>query len=152
VATQSDVFVPRGLVPSNPDLGAAIVTAARNRLGAPYRFGAAGPDAYDCSGLVLVCVREATGGAVNLPHNAALQFADKALVPVKRLQLEPGDLVFFAHPVHHVGIYTGAGKMIDAPHTGAVVEVDALFAGFVGGRRVSWTRKGGGGPHPRGGH
>lgn len=117
-------------------VGARIVAAATARLGKPYRFGAMGPDAYDCSGLVKVCVAEATGGKVNLPHNAAMQMGDPHLRPVKRSSLEPGDLVFFFHPVHHVGIYEGGGKMIDAPHTGAVVRVDVVQSGYVGARRL----------------
>src|SRR5262249_51776718 len=68
--------------------------------------------------------------------------------PVDRGSLEPGDLVFFGHPVHHEGIYIGGGKFIHAPHTGDVVKISSLdepwYAnGFAGARRVAGLADGG---------
>ena len=95
-----------------------------SRLGSPYVWAAAGPSTFDCSGLVLWSYLQAGRGA--LPHSSAAMFAMSAPLPLSALQ--PGDLVFFGTPVHHVGIYVGAGTMIDAPHTGSVVRFDNIFA------------------------
>jgi cell wall-associated NlpC family hydrolase len=71
---------------------------------------------------------------VGLPHNAAMQ--QSACQPVSRADLQPGDLVFFGSPAHHVGIYIGGGNMVHAPHTGDVVRVAPAFrSNFSGGGR-----------------
>ncbi len=100
---------------------AAAVRFAYAQLGKPYVYGAAGPDSYDCSGLTM----RAWGAAgVALAHNAAEQ---QASVPsVSMSDLQPGDLVFFGVPAYHVAIYVGSGNIIQAPHTGADVEVTPL--------------------------
>jgi cell wall-associated NlpC family hydrolase len=64
---------------------------------------------------------------VSLPHNAAAQQAMSS--PVSLSAMQPGDLVFFGSPAYHVGIYIGGGRMIAAPHTGAVVSIQSL-AGY----------------------
>ncbi len=139
-------------------LGAAILAYARTQLGLPYQFGggsAAGPTAgfnsagtgqpgFDCSGLAMYAVYQATRGKVTLPHNAALQFRDPHVQLIAYSQLQPGDLVFFpgadgtAADPGHVGIYAGHGTMIDAPFTGTVVRYDTIAAGdgFIAGGRV----------------
>ena len=104
---------------------AVAVRFAYAQLGKPYVYGAAGPDAYDCSGLTM----RAWGAAgVALPHNAAAQ--QSMTHPVS--SPEPGDLVFFGSPAGHVGIYVGNGNMIAAPHTGDVVKVEAVYSGVSG--------------------
>jgi cell wall-associated NlpC family hydrolase len=111
---------------------AAAVRFAYAQLGKPYVYGASGPNSYDCSGLTM----RAWGAAgVSLPHNAAGQQADTRSVSYSDLQ--PGDLVFFGSPAHHVGIYIGGGQMIAAPHTGDVVKIQSVSAhgGFSGGGR-----------------
>ena len=69
---------------------------------------------------------------VTLPRVAIDQAA--ATLPVSFQDLQPGDLVFFESPIGHVGIYVGDGSMIDAPYTGASVQIDSIFwkdlAGF----------------------
>jgi cell wall-associated NlpC family hydrolase len=55
---------------------------------------------------------------------------------VSRADLEPGDLVFFGSPVHHVGIYVGDGLMVNAPNFGEVVKVEPLFSDYSGARRL----------------
>jgi len=56
---------------------------------------------------------------------------------VSRDQLEPGDLVFFGSPIHHVGIYVGGGNMINAPYTGSSVHINSIDrSNFVGARRI----------------
>jgi cell wall-associated NlpC family hydrolase len=122
------------VAPSAPGLGAAdgprgetAVAWALGQLGKPYRWGAAGPDAFDCSGLVL---RAWQAAGVVVPRVAADQYDAGGHVPVSEAQ--PGDLVFFADDasdpatIVHVGISLGGGRMIDAPHTGAVVRFDTV--------------------------
>jgi peptidoglycan DL-endopeptidase CwlO len=108
--------------------GGGVVAAewALQQLGKPYVWGAAGPDAFDCSGLVL---RAWEAAGVALPRVAADQYGAGGHVPVANAA--PGDLVFFAtdpaqpSTIVHVGISLGDGRMVDAPHTGAVVRIDA---------------------------
>jgi cell wall-associated NlpC family hydrolase len=90
------------------------------QLGKPYRYGAAGPDAFDCSGLTM----KAWGAAgVGLPHNAAAQYSATRRVSFSDLQ--PGDIVFFSN-LSHDGLYIGGGQFIHAPHTGTVVQKASL--------------------------
>jgi cell wall-associated NlpC family hydrolase len=112
---------------ADPQLGseaASAIAFAAGKLGVPYVWGGTGPDGYDCSGLVQAAYRAA---GVALPRVAQTQFdAGPVLAPLTPPL--PGDLVFFgtaSTAVSHVGIYIGGGEMIDAPHTGTVVRVDA---------------------------
>jgi peptidoglycan DL-endopeptidase CwlO len=118
----------RGSAPSAPTGGTyhgpatgsagAAVRYAYAQLGKPYVWGGAGPNSFDCSGLTMMAWNAA---GVSLPHNAAMQQSDIPAVSLSALQ--PGDLIFFGSPAFHVGIYVGGGNMIQAPHTGADVEV-----------------------------
>jgi cell wall-associated NlpC family hydrolase len=103
--------------PATGSAGAA-VKYAYAQLGKPYVWGGAGPSSFDCSGLTMASWNAA---GVSLPHNAAMQQSDIPSVSLSALQ--PGDLIFFGSPAFHVGIYVGGGNMIQAPHTGADVEV-----------------------------
>lgn len=100
-----------------PVVGASGASAAVRfvyaQLGKPYRWGAEGPDSFDCSGLTMAAWAAA---GVGLPHSAAGQFG--VVRRVDRADLRPGDLVFYYRDVHHVGMYIGAGRIIDAPRTG----------------------------------
>jgi len=98
-----------------------VVDIAMRYLGCPYRWGAAGPNAFDCSGLVMYVYAKM---GVSLPHSSRAQYSCGARI--SRNQLQPGDLVFFGRPIHHVGIYVGGGNFIHAPHTGDVVSIDSL--------------------------
>ena len=100
-----------------------VVEFAFRQVGKPYRWGAAGPHSYDCSGLALAAWQQA---GVGLPHNAARQFGSTA--HVNRADLRPGDLVFFYGPISHVGVYIGNGKMIHAPEYGENVRVASIDA------------------------
>jgi cell wall-associated NlpC family hydrolase len=102
-------------------LGAAALRDALTQQGKPYVGGAAGPNAYDCSGLVQWAFKQA--GHV-LPRTAAMQSA--VGTPVARGQLQPGDLVFFYTPVSHVGIYLGGGKILNASTTGQPVKISSM--------------------------
>jgi cell wall-associated NlpC family hydrolase len=107
----------------------AAVQAALAQVGKPYQWGAAGPNTFDCSGLTMWSWAQA---GIAIPRVAADQQSWTTPVPIS--QLQPGDLVFFGTPAHHVGMYIGNGLMVDAPHTGADVTVESIWwsdlAGF----------------------
>ncbi|MEV5463056.1 NlpC/P60 family protein, partial [Streptomyces cellulosae] len=88
---------------------AAAVSYAYQKLGSPYVWGATGPNAFDCSGLVQAAYRSA---GVSLPRTTYSQIS--AGRRVSRSELLPGDLVFFYAGISHVGIYVGDGRMIHA--------------------------------------
>lgn len=98
-----------------------VVSVARRYLGAPYRWAASGPNAFDCSGFTMFVFRQV---GVSLPHSSRAQIGSGQRV--SRGDLQPGDLVFFGSPIHHVGLYVGGGRMIHAPHTGAVVSYASI--------------------------
>ena len=100
--------------------GKAVATA-RAQLGEPYEWSAAGPDSFDCSGLTMYAW-EAAG--VSLPHSSRAQYS--SLPHVARAKIQPGDLLFYGSPIHHVGIYEGGGIMINAPETGENVRRDSI--------------------------
>jgi cell wall-associated NlpC family hydrolase len=96
-----------------------IVASAMDCLGAPYVWGANGPNSFDCSGLVQYVFGK---HGISLPHSSALQA--RLGTPVTRTGLRPGDLIFFYNPIHHVAIYIGEGKMIHAAGVGRGVRID----------------------------
>ncbi|WP_329067271.1 C40 family peptidase [Amycolatopsis sp. NBC_01480] len=109
----------------------AAVDAALSRLGKPYQTGATGPNAFDCSGLMLWAYAKA---GVSLPRTSRAQSTFGTAIP--RDQLQPGDLVFYYSPVSHVGMYLGDGKMVHAPDTGDVVKISPLLQSqYAGARR-----------------
>jgi len=105
------------------------------QLGVPYRWGGTGAGGFDCSGLVQAAY--AAAGIV-LPRVAQDQFDAGPRLPADAALL-PGDLVFFGSGpggVDHVGLALGGGLMVDAPHGGAVVRVEAVWSdGYVGATR-----------------
>ena len=104
--------------------GVAIARAAQSLVGSPYRYGGAGPDAFDCSGLVMYSYRQA---GLALPHSTDKQRATSR--PVKVAELRRGDLLFFNQEGKkhgHVGIYVGGGKFVHAPSSGKSVRSDRL--------------------------
>jgi len=106
------------------DPGRAVLEAAETRIGAPYRYGGSGPEAFDCSGLVAYAHRQV---GIVVPRTAAEQFSKAA--PVKRRELRPGDLVFFqlaGRDVGHVGIYAGDDRFVHAPQSGGHVRLASL--------------------------
>ncbi|MGH2692011.1 MAG: NlpC/P60 family protein [Actinomycetota bacterium] len=114
---------PVGLPPPVSGEGAAAaIAAAESVIGTPYQYAGASPEGgFDCSGLTMWAWAH---GGVSLPHSSAAQY--EALPHIDQSQLQPGDLVFFYNPIHHVGLYVGGGQMIDAPHTGTVVQRRAV--------------------------
>jgi cell wall-associated NlpC family hydrolase len=113
--------------PASGRAGVAVREAYR-KLGSPYQWGAAGPSRFDCSGLTMWVWGKA---GVSLPHSSQAQYSSGR--HVSRGNLQPGDLVFFGSPIHHVGIYIGGGRMISAPHTGDVVKIQDAFRGDYAG-------------------
>ena len=107
--------------PPPPDAPVA-VRVAMAQQGKPYRWAAAGPDSFDCSGLVMFAYAQA---GVSLPHSSAAMRARTQRISAD--QLQPGDLVFGGSPVHHVGIYIGNGQMVHAPHSGTDVQVSSMY-------------------------
>ncbi|GAA1840008.1 hypothetical protein GCM10009772_17090 [Pseudonocardia alni subsp. carboxydivorans] len=105
--------------------GAQALAQAKQQLGKPYKWGATGPSAFDCSGL-MVWAFEQIG--VDLPRTSSAQ-SQMDGTPVSKSQLKPGDLVFFYSPVSHVGIYAGNGKVLHASTSGEPVkysDIDAM--------------------------
>ncbi len=104
---------------------------AQAQIGKPYQWAAAGPDSFDCSGLTMYAWAAA---GVSMVHSAAAQYDE--FPHVSQSELQPGDLVFFGSPIHHVGIYEGGGIMIDAPQTGEFVRRDSIArADYAGASR-----------------
>ena len=98
------------------------VQTAEAQIGKPYVYAAAGPDSFDCSGLTMYAWAAA---GVSLSHNAAAQYESLPHVPMA--SLEPGDLVFYGSPIHHVGMYVGNGTMVEAPYTGVDVRYHSIY-------------------------
>lgn len=101
--------------------GVKALAFAKAAIGKPYRYGAAGPNAFDCSGLVMSAFKKA---GVSVPRTSSAQ--SRVGKPVSRDQLKPGDLVFFYSPVSHVGIYMGNGKIVHASTSGEPVKVSDM--------------------------
>ena len=133
-AATTTTTTPAATVTAVPGVSAAAaeaVAAAEGRVGAPYVWGAAGPGAFDCSGLVMWAYAQA---GVYLPHYSGAQYNDTIHIPMS--DLEPGDLVFPADPGEHVAIYVGNGEIVQAPYTGANVQIVPLSGFFVLASRV----------------
>jgi hypothetical protein len=111
-----------------------VVQLAASQIDKPYVWGGASPEtSFDCSGLVQWAYRRI---GISLPRTAQQQFDATIRLPPE--QLQPGDLVFFAHtypsrePITHVGLYIGNGRMINAPTTGDVIRGMPVFTGYWG--------------------
>jgi peptidoglycan DL-endopeptidase CwlO len=123
---------PDVVLPEANTVGTVALRAALTRRGDPYVWGAAGPDEFDCSGLVVWAF---AGEGISLPHYTGSLW--NSGLHVSRADLEPGDLVFFFADISHVGIYLGNGLMVDAPSTGQVVQVQPVFwDDYVGAVRI----------------
>ena len=106
-------------------LGAKALALIATYKGKPYLWGAAGPNAFDCSGLTQYVYKQL---GVLLARSADQQFRTTLHVPYS--QAQPGDLIFFYDStgyVYHVGMYAGNGMMWDAPHSGAVVRYENVW-------------------------
>ena len=102
---------------------AAAVSYALGQVGDAYVYGAAGPDAYDCSGLTMAAWAQA---GVSLPHSSSAQYSSGPQVAASALQ--PGDLVFYYSPISHVGMYIGNGQIVHAANPSTGVQVAGLYS------------------------
>lgn len=125
-----DCEQPAGDLPANlpPGFPGDLIAAAASQLGKPYVWGGGdftGPTGggFDCSGLVLYSAYQASDGRIRLPHYSGDQIHAGSSIPwaLKR----PGDLIFFSYPgaggPHHVAIFVGGDRILQAPRTGDVV-------------------------------
>jgi cell wall-associated NlpC family hydrolase len=131
--------------PAPSRTAAAAVRVALDQVGKPYRWGAVGPESFDCSGLVRWAYAHA---GLALPRTSREQWWAGRHVDVTGLR--PGDLLFWAtNPadpatIHHVAIYVGQALVVHAPHTGALVRVDPLRGGgYAGATRPGTGGRGG---------
>jgi cell wall-associated NlpC family hydrolase len=132
------IFQQTGKYPINPSqipgdsVGVQALKAALTRIGYPYVWAAAGPTAFDCSGLVVWAYQQV---GISLMHFTGDLWNEGE--HVSRSELAPGDLVFFFADLGHVGIYIGNGLMVDAPTFGQNVQVQPVFwNAYVGAVRI----------------
>jgi cell wall-associated NlpC family hydrolase len=139
--------LPALRVPTLPGAGPAVgapspaaaraVAFALTQRGKPYRWGAEGPDAFDCSGLTWAAWRTA---GVAIPRTAAGQLAR---LPRVRGQLQPGDLVIYASrgpSRRHVAMVVGRGRMVEARGRGIPVRSISIRPGYLGAARPGGGR------------
>lgn len=126
-AAQTDTSRTRSNVDPPPVSGraGAVLDYAYAQVGKPYKWGGEGPDSFDCSGLTMMAWRQ---GGASLPHSSQQQ--QQSVPAVSRSQIQPGDLLFFGSPVHHVGIYAGGGKMVHASNSGEPVKVSSINTSY----------------------
>ena len=108
---------PADLSSLGSSLGMKALAMAKTKLGKPYVWGADGPNAFDCSGLMKWAFEQV---GKDLPRSSSAQ--SQVGTPVSKSQLQPGDVVFFYSPVSHVGIYAGDGKILHASEPGEPVK------------------------------
>ena len=118
-----------------------VLNLAFKQQGKPYKWGATGPNSFDCSGFTSYVYKN--GAGVNLPRVSRSQATVGK--KVSRAELKPGDLVFFSSKgpkgtIDHVGILIGNNEFIHSPHTGDVVKISSLKGSYysknyVGARR-----------------
>ncbi|MEU6508560.1 NlpC/P60 family protein [Streptomyces sp. NPDC046942] len=101
--------------------GERAVRWAMDQIGKPYAWGAAGPDAYDCSGLTTQAWSRA---GTPIPRTSQEQWQRLKRIPLS--ELRPGDLVVYFPDATHVAMYVGDGKVVQAPRPGAAVQVSPL--------------------------
>ncbi len=127
-AEQREALLNEGTVAAPEDIpasgrAAAAIQYAMSQVGDAYVYGAAGPNAFDCSGLTMMAWAQA---GVGLPHSSGAQSGSGTSVPANALQ--PGDLVFYYSPISHVAMYIGNGMIVHAANPGAGVRVSALYS------------------------
>ena len=125
----ADAFLGTGSITA----GSRVVSEARKYLGIPYLWGGTDPaKGLDCSGLVQLVYKNL---GIELPRVSRDQ-AQAGTAVASLDEARPGDLVAFGSPVHHIGIYIGDNKMIEAPRTGLDVRVTELYEKPTAIRRV----------------
>jgi cell wall-associated NlpC family hydrolase len=135
--TSSAVTTVKVLPPPKPKPGMAsfaerVLQEAARHHGAPYQYGAAGPNTFDCSGFTMYVFAKF---GISLAHNAASQYSQTR--HISSAAKRPGDLIFFTGSggIYHVGIYAGGSQMWAATHSGDVVRYESINAApYVVGR------------------
>jgi cell wall-associated NlpC family hydrolase len=112
---------PRVQTPNVSGGAAQAVSFAMDQVGDAYVYGAAGPDAFDCSGLTMQAWSRA---GVSLPHSSSAQYSSGPHVSTSDLQ--PGDLVFYYSPISHVAMYIGNGRIVQAANPSDGVNVASV--------------------------
>lgn len=121
ILSRGEIRIPSDVPASGR--AAAAVAYAMAQVRDAYVYGAAGPDAFDCSGLTMMAWRQA---GVALPHSSSAQFGSGP--HVAEGDLRPGDLVFYYSPISHVGMYIGNGMIVHAANPGTGVTVSSLHS------------------------
>jgi len=125
---EREEMLSRGVVRVPSDVpasgrAAAAVKYALAQVGDAYVYGAAGPSAFDCSGLTMMAWAQA---GVGLPHPSSAQYSTGPHIAESDLQ--PGDLVFYYSPISHVGMYIGNGMIVNAENPSVGVKVTSLHS------------------------
>ncbi len=116
---------PPGSTAGSNSLGAAAVAVAQQQIGKPYRYGGAGPNDFDCSGLIQYVYAQV---GVSVPRTTYEQF--DALRPVSRADVRLGDVIFFLDDqgrAYHNGLYAGGGQMIVSRRPGTYVQYQLIW-------------------------
>ncbi|MGV9314599.1 C40 family peptidase [Streptomyces sp. NPDC003691] len=123
---------PEAQAAATAHAGKALKVAA-SKKGAPYKYGAAGPSRFDCSGLTVYSFKKA---GKKLPRTAQQQYNKTRKISAK--SRKAGDLVFFhgGGGVYHVGIYAGKGKIWHSPKKGSWVKLDKIWSKSISYGRV----------------
>jgi cell wall-associated NlpC family hydrolase len=113
-----------------------LVDYVRAQVGDAYVWGAEGPNAFDCSGLMLMAYRQV---GISLPHHSATQAT--LGTAVSRANLQPGDLIFWYSPVSHVSMYVGNGMMVHARNTAVGVVEQSVDSYIKAGAAYNSARR-----------
>ncbi|MGV0791051.1 peptidoglycan hydrolase RipC [Mycolicibacterium sp. XJ1819] len=117
LAAPPGAIPPGDLAPPAGDK-TTVIQAALSRIGSPYSWGGSGPNAFDCSGLVMWAFQQA---GISLPHSS--QALARGGQPVSMDQMQPGDVVNYYSDASHSAIYIGDGMMVHASTYGTPVRV-----------------------------
>jgi len=109
---------PGDMAPAPGGHGPTVIQAALSRIGSPYSWGGSGPNAFDCSGLVMWSFQQA---GISLPHSS--QALANGGAPVSMDQIQPGDVINYYSDASHTAIYIGNGMMVHASTYGTPVRV-----------------------------
>jgi len=129
--TASTASASAATTASASGLGGSAIAIASRYLGTPYLYGGHTPRGFDCSGLIQYVYAQL---GHKLPRTAAQQAGAVRHIP--RSQARPGDLVLFPGG-GHIALYMGNGMMLDAPHTGTVVQIRKIYSSSVSFGRVA---------------
>lgn len=137
--TELGTVQDNGIYLGPPGAANDAMQAALRRRGSEYEWGATGPNEFDCSGLTSWAYRQA---GITIPRTSRQQWTAGKAVSLD--ELKPGDLLFYddgtGNPgaIHHVGMYVGDGRMVDAPTEGQLVDVRSMEGDghLIGARRI----------------